>query len=147
MNALTLYPALGVYALSALLLVVNLLFLWGYSGATRGRTRTAINPEDAERFGGKLQDSDHPAVARVLRAHRNAEASIYPFLLLGLVYVLIGGGKGFASAVFAIFVVARWAHSAAYLKALQPWRTISFLVAGLALITLLLDIAWLLWQQ
>lgn len=147
MNSLALYPALSVYALTCLVLVVNLLFLWAYSGATRGGLKMAINPEDAARFGATLVDTDPPAVARVLRAHRNAEACIYPFLLLGLVYVLIGGGKGFASAVFAIFVVARLAHSWTYLKALQPWRTISFIIGGLALIALLLDIAWLLWQH
>ncbi len=144
MNALELYPALGAYALTCLLLVVNLLFLWGYSGAVRGRTKIAINPEDAAQFGGELRDSDPPEVARVLRAHRNAESAIYPFLLLGLVYVLIGGGLKLASALFAIFVAARYAHSFTYLKALQPWRTISFLIGGLAMIVLLLDIAWLL---
>lgn len=138
------YPALGAYALTCLLLVANLLFLWGYSGATRGRTGTAINPEDAERFKARLTEADPPEVARVLRAHRNAESAITPFLLLGLVYVLIGGGVKLASTLFAIFVAARYVHSLAYLKALQPWRTISFVIGGLATILLLLDIAWLL---
>ncbi|AXQ30116.1 MAPEG family protein [Solimonas sp. K1W22B-7] len=138
------YPALGAYALTSILLVLNLLFLWGYSGATRGRTKIAINPEDAARFGGTLRDTDPPEVARVLRAHRNAEAAIYPFLLLGLVYVLLGGGLKLASALFAVFVFARYVHSWAYLSATQPWRTISFIIGGLATIVLLLDIAWML---
>lgn len=141
------YPALGAYAVTTLLLAFNLLFLWGYSGATRGKTKTAINPEDAAGFGGQLLDRDPPEVARVLRAHRNAESAIYPFLLLGLVYVLIGGGLKLASPLFAIFVAARYAHSFAYLKALQPWRTISFIIGGLASIVLLLDIAWLLFKS
>lgn len=144
MNAMELYPALGAYAVASLLLVAKLLFLWAYSGITRGKTGLAINPEDAAHFGGELRDGDPPAVARILRAHRNAEAVTYPFLLLGLVYVLIGGGLKLASALFAIFVIARYAHAFTYLKALQPWRTVSFAIGGLALIVLLLDIAWLL---
>jgi hypothetical protein len=43
--------------------------------------------------GAAVAEIDPPIVARILRAHRNAEATIYPFLLLGLVYVLAGGGS------------------------------------------------------
>ena len=40
----------------------------------------AINPEDGVRYGAPVSELDPPAVARLLRAHRNAEATIYPFL-------------------------------------------------------------------
>jgi prostaglandin-E synthase 1 len=147
MNAMDLYPALGAYAVTCLLLVAKLMFLWAYSGITRGKTRTALNPEDAAHFGAELRDGDPPEVARILRAHRNAEAVTYPFLLLGLVYVWLGGGLKLASALFAVFVVARYVHAFTYLKALQPWRTVSFAIGGLAMIALLLDIAWLLLRR
>ena len=144
MNALLNNPVFLIYAIACLVLCANLLFLWGYSGATRGRTRTAMNEEDAARFGGSLTQTDPPSVARILRAHRNAQANIYPFLFLGLVFVLAGGGAGTARIIFAIFVVARLLHSYAYLKGKQPWRTVFFIVGGLATIALMLDIAWLL---
>ena len=139
-------PAFVVYAITCLVLSVNVIFLWGYSGATRARTKTAINEEDAAQFGGSLRESDPPQVARVLRAHRNAQASIYPFLFLGLVFVLAGGHGGVAKIIFGVFTIARLAHSYAYLAGKQPWRTICFIVGALATIALMLDIIWLMIQ-
>ncbi len=142
MNIWLNYPSFVVYAIAALALCANMMFLWAFSGATRAKTRTAMNEEDAVRFGGSLVPADPPAVARVLRAHSNAQAVIYPFLFLGLLYVLAGGSAGTAKLIFGIFTLARLAHSYAYLKGLQPWRTIFFIVSGIASIALLLDIAW-----
>jgi uncharacterized MAPEG superfamily protein len=126
---------------TALILSINLLLLWASSGVIRARSGVAINPEDGARYGVPVSEMDPPAVARLLRVHRNAEATIFPFLILGLVYVLAGGGAEVAVAIFAIFVVARIAHSITYLRAMQPWRTIAFatsLLANLALMVAIL---------
>jgi prostaglandin-E synthase 1 len=136
-------PAFLVYAISCLILCVNLLFLWAYSGTARARTKTAMNEEDATRFGASLTEIDPPRVARVLRAHDNAQASIYPFLFLGLVFVLAGGTAAAAMVIFGIFTGARLLRSIFYLAGNQPWRTIFFTVGGLATIALMLDIIWL----
>jgi uncharacterized MAPEG superfamily protein len=130
-------PAFLAYAFSCLVLSLNLLLLWVYSGAMRAQGGVAINPEDGARYGAPVSELDPPAVARCLRAHRNAEATIYPFLLLGLVYVLGGGGAGIAVPIFAIFVVARIAHSIVYLRAIQPWRTVAFAASVLAILALM----------
>jgi uncharacterized MAPEG superfamily protein len=135
-----------VYAITCVVLSLNLLLLWGYSGSTRAKTKTAINDEDANQFGAALAHVDPPEVARVLRAHANAQAAIYPFLFLGLVFVLAGGSALFAEIVFGIFVAARIVHSVAYLAAKQPWRTICFIVSGLATLALIVDIVWLMIQ-
>lgn len=137
MSGLTANPAFLAYALTTLVLSLNLLGLWLSSGALRARGGVAINPEDGARFGASVSEVDPPGVARALRAHRNAEATIYPFLLVGIVYVLAGGGAGLAIPTFAVFVVARIAHSLVYLRALQPWRTIAFAVSLLALLVLI----------
>ncbi|WP_161554261.1 MAPEG family protein [Stenotrophobium rhamnosiphilum] len=144
MNSLQSNPAFIAYAIACLILSTNLIFLWAFSGATRGKTKTAINPEDAAKFGGTLVESDPPEVARVLRAHTNAQANIYPFLFLGLVFVLAGGSACVAQIIFSIFVAARLAHTFVYLKGKQPWRSIFFIIGGLATIGLMLDIIWLL---
>ena len=136
-------PAFLVYAIACLILCANLLFLWGYSGTARARTKTAMNEEDAARFGASLAEIDPPPVARVLRAHGNAQASIYPFLFLGLVFVLAGGTAGTGMVIFGIFTGARLLHSIFYLAGKQPWRTIFFSVGGVATIALMLDILWL----
>jgi uncharacterized MAPEG superfamily protein len=130
------------YSLTSVLLCLNLLLLWVASGAVRARGGLAINPEDGARYKTAVSDQDPPDVARILRAHRNAEAVIYPFLLLGLVYVLAGGTITFAAPVFAIFVAARLAHSGFYIAAKQPWRTASFAISLLATIALLVGDVW-----
>jgi uncharacterized MAPEG superfamily protein len=104
----------------------------------------AINPEDGIRYGASVSELDPPAVARLLRAHRNAEATIYPFLLLGLVYVLIGGGAAIGVPIFMIFIVARITHSIVYLRAMQPWRTIAFASSLLSILGLMAAILHLL---
>jgi len=129
-------PAFLAYAFTCLVLSLNLLTLWVSSGAIRAKSGVAINPEDGVRFSAPVSELDPPAVARLLRAHRNAEATIYPFLLLGLVYVLAGGGAGIAAPIFTIFIAARIAHSIVYLRAMQPWRTIAFAISLLAIIAL-----------
>ena len=66
------------YSLTSVLLCLNLLLLWVASGAVRAKGGLAINPEDGARYNAPVSDQDPPAVARILRAHRNAEAVIYP---------------------------------------------------------------------
>jgi prostaglandin-E synthase 1 len=137
-------PTFSVFAIATFVLCANLLFLWAYSGAVRGKTKTAVNKEDAEKSGASLADHNPPEVARVLRAHANAEASIYPFLFLGLIFVFLGGSDGTAKVIFGTFTLARLAHSAVYLAAKQPWRSLTFGVGGLATLVLLGQDIWML---
>ena len=130
-------PAFLAYVFTCLVLSFNLLMLWVSSGALRAKGGVAINAEDGARYGAPVSELDPPAVARLLRAHRNAEATIYPFLMLGLLYVLAGGGAGMAIPIFAIFIAARIVHSIVYLKAMQPWRTIAFAISLLAILALM----------
>ena len=122
------HPAFVAYAITCVALCCNLIFLWAYSGAARSKAKSTPNPEDASRFSSRLADVDPPEIARVLRAHANAQATIVPFLALGLVYVLAGGPPGAAAWYFTVFTVARWLHSWAYLGSRQPLRTVCFVV-------------------
>ena len=125
------------YTISCVLLSLNLMALWIGSGAMRAKGGIAINPEDGKRYNVPVSEKDPPIVARILRAHRNAEAAIFPFLSLALLYILLGGKSVVAIPLFAIFVVARIAHSILYLRASQPGRTISFAVSLFAIATLI----------
>ena len=134
-------PAFRVYAVTAALLCLNLLGLWVWSGAMRGRTRTLINPEDGSLLPGRtLVERDPPEVARVLRAHANAMANVLPFLVLGFLYVILGGSRTGALAYFGVFTAARFVHSLTYVVGLQPWRTVSFVIALLASVGLLVQV-------
>jgi prostaglandin-E synthase 1 len=132
-------PAFVAYAVALIVLSLNMLVLWAYSGGVRGKTKTTPNAEDASTVakGAALVDVDPAAVARVLRAHSNAMANIVPFAVLGLVYVLAGGSGSSAVVLFGVFTLARLGHSFAYLGARQPWRTISFSVGSLATLALI----------
>ena len=139
MTNLAAQPAFVAYAVSLVVLSLNMLFLWGYSGAVRGKTKTTPNREDAGTIakGAQLVESDPPEVARVLRAHRNAMANIVPFAILGLVYVLAGASGTAAWAIFGVFTLARLAHSLAYLGGKQAWRTLSFALGGATTLVLM----------
>jgi uncharacterized MAPEG superfamily protein len=135
MTSFAAQPAFVAYVVTLVVLCLNMLLLWAYSGAVRGKVKATTNQEDAK--ANKLVDVEPPEVARVLRAHANAMASIVPFLLLGLVFVLAGGSLLAAEIVFGVFTVARLAHSFAYLGGKQPWRSIFFGIGGLATLGLL----------
>lgn len=131
-----------VYASAVLVLSLNLLALWIYSGVVRGTVRTTVNDEDAAAFGAALSLTEPPPIARVLRAHANAQAAILPFLLLGLLLVLAGGPPWICMVLFGGFTVARLAHSAAYLAAWQPWRTLAFVTGLLLTLALMGALVW-----
>ena len=137
-------PSFAAYVVTCVVLCCNLLFLWIYSGVTRGKINSTPNTEDAARFGASLAPIEPPEIARVLRAHSNAQASIYPFLGLGLIYVLEAGTPVLGTVYFAIFCLARLLHSYAYLNAKQPWRMVFFLIAFLTTVALMVTVLWLL---
>ena len=129
-------PATIVYLLTTVAIALHMVLLDAYSGFVRARSRTVVNPEDLSVTGNgtQLVDRDPPAVARVLRAHRNLLANAIPFALLGLGWVLTGASFTWALVLFGTFVVARLIHTLAYVSEKQPWRTASFVVGQLALV-------------
>jgi len=135
MTSLAAQPAFVAYVISAIILSLNLLLLWAYSGVVRGTAKSTPNEEDAKTI--KLSVTEPPEIARVLRAHANAMANIVPFLVLGLVYVLAGGSAMAAQVIFGVFTVARIAHSFAYLGGKQPWRSLSFGIGALTTLVLM----------
>jgi uncharacterized MAPEG superfamily protein len=126
-------PAFYVYALFAVGLSTLLLALDGGGGVARAFSKTSPNPEDLTTVskGAKLAEQDPETVARVMRAHRNALANVVPFLLLTLVYVLMGATAKHVLWVMSAFSAARLVHAIVYVRAKQPWRTLSFVVGQL----------------
>jgi microsomal prostaglandin-E synthase 1 len=125
MSALIANPSFLIYSIAMIVLSLNVLGLWAFSGAVRAKTKTTPNPEDLSK-DGQLVTGDPPEVARVLRAHRNAADNILPFAVLALLFVLWGASPLLTGIFCGLFVVARLAHSLTYLAEKQPWRTISF---------------------
>jgi prostaglandin-E synthase 1 len=135
-------PAFAVYALTAAFVSTHMVLLDAWGGAVRAKTKTAINVEDTSTVskGAQLVEADPPEVARVMRAHRNLVANGLPFLLVGLVWTLLGADRTQAMALFGTFVGARLIHTFAYLGAKQPFRTLSFVIGQLALLGVIIQV-------
>lgn len=135
-------PVSTAYTLTLVVNSLNMLVLWNMSGGTRGGTKTTPNPEDALTVvkGATVVESDPPAVARVLRAQRNTFDNTIPFLLLASAFAALGPDKLEAQIIFGAFTGARLFYSLAYLKGLQPWRTISYAIGVLATLALIVEI-------
>ncbi len=130
-------PGLRLYALCAVILVIKMIAVGMYTSTVRMRLKAVMNPEDAARFGVQVSETEPPEVARVLRAHRNDLENIPAFLILGLVAVLLGAPSLALKIALIAFTAARVVHSIAYLKSMQPWRSISFGVGLLSTLTVM----------
>lgn len=128
--------AFGVYTLFATGLCLLLVTIDGLGGGARARSKTTLNREDATTTakGAALVETDPDGVARVMRAHRNALANVVPFLLVMFFYVALGAPVGWVIALSGVFAAMRVVHALAYIRGIQPWRTISFVVGQSALV-------------
>jgi uncharacterized MAPEG superfamily protein len=134
MNALSALPAAPAYAASAIVLVLNLIGLANATALTRAQASEVINPEDKPK--GKesavVFEGGNDRTARYRRAHRNALENSPVFLITALVLTLMGTSATIAAALFYPFAAFRILHSVCYVKGIQPFRTI-FFVLGLLL--------------
>ena len=87
----------------------------------------------------KLETKDW-TLARAMRIHRNATATVVPFLFLALIYVLLGAPANVAWGLFGTFTVARVLHSIVYAMGVQPWRTVLYSLSQLAILGLTIQI-------
>src|SRR6185503_8771056 len=104
-----------IYCLMSIVLSVVLTGLWGYSGGVRGKTKTTPNPEDAGTVakGSTVTDAEPSEVGRVMRVYKNSAANIVPFLVLGLLYSLVGATEMMAWILFGGFTAARLLYTVA----------------------------------
>jgi uncharacterized MAPEG superfamily protein len=133
-------PTFVAYALCASVLILNQMILWLMSASVRGKSKTALNPEDLSSVAknATLSEGDPPEVARVLRAHANGQANILQFLFLGALFVQLNGPALEAQILFGIFTAARVIYSIVYVGGKQPWRTVTFII-GIATTFVLLE--------
>src|SRR5262249_17313627 len=142
MDDLLVNPSFMIYCLAAVALAVNMLGLWAYSGVVRTKSKTTPNSEDAATVakGSTVSAEMPPAVARVLRAPQNAFANIVPFVVVALLYVLLGATPKMAWILIGGFTAMRYLHSFFYLREIQPWRTITFSLGGLLTLGVLVQV-------
>ncbi len=133
MNPLTDNPAMQAYFASAVVLGMNLLVLANNTALTRAKAVEVINPED-KRLNPKADvvfEAGNDVTSRYRRAHRNALENIPLFLVTAYLLALTPISFGAFASLLGVFVVARLVHSVCYVKGIQPFRTLSFVVGAL----------------
>jgi uncharacterized MAPEG superfamily protein len=133
MNALLAEPVVRLYAICTAVLVIKMLLTANATGMLRTVRKVYATPEDYRFFGQDPVARRDEDVERTRRAHQNDLENVLPFFALGLVYALTAPSYGVAATLFTAFTLARIAHTATYLAGLQPWRSIAFAIAQIAL--------------
>jgi len=131
---------LQIYALTAIILAFKMSAISIVQGRARTQAKKFLNPEDARTLGGESVTEEVEMVLRGGRAWRNDLENIPIFLILGWIYVAAGLSTTLFIVYCAVFVIARIFHTICYLNAVQPLRTISFVVGSLAMLALIINL-------
>lgn len=142
MSSLSGSALLAVFAVVCALLVLKAQVLGAVTAATRGRLKKFINPEDAVWLGGEHANPDDERVQRIFRAHRNDLENLLPFFVGGTIYILSGAATTAGAAYFGVFLLARYAHTFAYLKQKARLRRDAFTLGWLVTIVMSIHAAW-----
>jgi uncharacterized MAPEG superfamily protein len=110
-------------------LFVKMMVIPFIQGYYRSRYNVFAKPEDANCYGdGEVADEELPIVDRAQRTLRNDLENIPIFLFLFWSGVTLDVSSFSLQLYGVIFVSARIAHTATYLKPVQPYRTIAYAV-------------------
>lgn len=128
-------PVFQIYVVAVIILGLNLLVLANNTALSRVKNKETVNPEDKKlppnRESEVVYHQGSEPTQRYRRAHANALENIPLFLVTGFLLTLTPVPLVTAGLLFGIFCLFRVLHSIAYLKALQPLRTIAFGIAAL----------------
>ncbi|AAN68262.1 MULTISPECIES: MAPEG family protein [Pseudomonas] len=126
--------ALQAYALCVVVLFLKTFLVSCYQGYHRLRFVAFTNPEDAAVFRRIAQAVERPQVIRAAKVWANDLENIPMFFALGGLAVALEAATLPVLWLSVVFTVARVLHTLAYLRGLQPWRTLFY---GIGVICLL----------
>ena len=126
--------ALTVYALCVVVLFLKMFAVSCYQGLFRIRFRAFTNTEDAAVFNRFAREKELAQVTRAARAWANDLESIPAFFALGGLAVAMNTPASVTAWLSVLFTIARVLHTLAYLKGVQPWRTVFYGVGILCLL-------------
>lgn len=128
--------ALNVYALCVVVLFLKMFAVSCYQGFFRIRSRAFTNTEDAAFFNRIAREKELAQVTRATKAWVNDLESIPAFFALGGLAVAMNAPASITAGLSVLFTLARVLHTVAYLKGVQPWRTVFYGVGVLCLLGL-----------
>ena len=126
--------ALQAYALCVVVLFLKMFLVSCYQGYHRLRFVAFTNPEDAAVFRRIALAAERPQVIRAAKVWANDLENIPLFFALGGLAVALEAATLPVLWLSVVFTVARVLHTLAYLRGLQPWRTLFY---GIGVICLL----------
>ena len=129
-------PAMHLFALVAVLLVLKMMLVGSYTSVLRIRRKVYATPEDYRLQGLAPRASGDDDIERVRRAHRNDLENVLPFLAVGFLYALTGPSPFAARVYFLGFLAARVLHSVFYISEMQPHRTIAFAIGSVLMVAM-----------
>jgi uncharacterized MAPEG superfamily protein len=137
-------PVFQSYIASVVVLSLNVLGLANATAITRGKQGEVINPEDKKPTDSAtvVYDEGSEKTQRYRRAHRNALENVPLFMITGLLFVMTRPATALAAAIYATFTVCRIGHSVCYVKSIQPFRTVFFVLGLLTQVVMLGLIVW-----
>jgi glutathione S-transferase len=116
-------PVFAAYAIAAALMILKIMVQGWVTVALMTKTEAGlVSPEDLRQTpfnrNPRPEQLDlHPDVERSRRIHRNDLENIPAFLACGLLFVTVEPPYWLATMLFALFVLARLAHTFAYTTA------------------------------
>jgi glutathione S-transferase len=137
-------PAVRVFAFWYLILAIKMLAVIFLISRARMRAGVFAAPEDYAMAGRERPLAPVPdeSVERLRRALANDLENILPFFGIGLLYALSGPSLIWARMLLAGFAVARIIHTFAYVRGLQPHRSLAFVIGMVCLSWMLLVALW-----
>ena len=134
-------PAFKPLALFSSLLVLKMFAVAFTTALTRSKSGVVVNPEDAAlNKGAHAEAQDAPNVLRAKRAHLNDCENIPGFLVLAVIFTLMGASSTAGWAYFGLYFFARTMHTICYMASLQPWRTLMFFVGQITTLGVVVQI-------
>ena len=127
---------LAIFAVVCALLVLKAQILGAVTAATRLKLKKFNNQEDAAWLDGEHVNPDDERVQRIFRAHRNDLENLLPFFMGGTLYLVTGAPTTAGAAYFSLFLLARYAHSYAYLNQRPKLRRNAYTLAWLVTIVM-----------
>ena len=124
-------PALRLFAIVSLILVLKMAAVGVYTSTLRIGRKVYATPEDYALQGMQAKAGSDADIERVRRAHQNDLENILPFFLVGFLFALTRPPLLAAEICFVGFALARILHSVFYVRAMQPHRTIAFAAGSL----------------
>lgn len=121
------YPALPAFAIALAALFFKTTLTSVVQVISRVMAGTFLIPEDAALMRKRPVAAEAAFVQRCANVWRNDVENLPLFLVLALTYVLLGASLESARVLFTAYVVLRYAHTAVYLRGLQPWRAMLYL--------------------